>query len=403
MIRLLHFADFHLGMENYGRLDTSTGLSSRVSDFLRTLDHMVEVALSDGIDAVVFAGDAYKSRDPSLTYQREFSQRIGKLAAKGVSVVLLVGNHDLPNAIGRATPLDIYDTLAIERIHVFAQPKSQTIATRSGPLQIVGLPWVRRDNFVTPEALKTRSIDDLDLELNQALADWIAGQAEELDHDTPAILIAHASIEGATYGSERKVLFGRDLVLTKAAVDRPEFAYVALGHIHKQQVLGTVTPVVYPGSVERIDFGEEKEEKGYMLVEVEAGRTARYQFRRLASRSFVTVEVVLSETDPTETVLAAMRARAIKGGIVRVQVEGTADQLKTIRRNEIVAAARDAHYFAGLQQIVTQDSRRRDLDRWSEGMPPREVLLHYFESKKFSAERLRKLMEVADELMAARE
>ena len=90
MIRILHFADLHLGVENYGRLDPATGLSSRVADFLRAFDTLVEYALTNDVDLVLFAGDAFKTRTPSPTYQREFASRIRRLAVgAGIPTFLL--------------------------------------------------------------------------------------------------------------------------------------------------------------------------------------------------------------------------------------------------------------------------------------------------------------------------
>src|SRR5580765_2004674 len=94
-IRVLHFADAHVGMENYGRTDPETGLSSRVRDFLRRMDEMIEYAKLHEVDLTIFAGDAFKTRTPNPTFQREFSWRVRDLSAIA-PLVLLVGNHDLP-------------------------------------------------------------------------------------------------------------------------------------------------------------------------------------------------------------------------------------------------------------------------------------------------------------------
>ncbi|MEE8163877.1 MAG: hypothetical protein V3T92_07765 [Anaerolineae bacterium] len=80
MVKLLHFADLHLGVENYGRIDPATGLSTRLMDFLRAYDQVVDYALENDISLVVFAGDAYRTRDPNPTYQREFAKRIHRLS-----------------------------------------------------------------------------------------------------------------------------------------------------------------------------------------------------------------------------------------------------------------------------------------------------------------------------------
>src|SRR5215217_7931976 len=96
-MKLLHFADLHLGVENYGRIDTQTGLSSRLGDFLHRLDDVVDYAIAERMDAVLFAGDAFKTRDPNPTVQRAFAERIRRLSRATIPTILLIGNHDLPS------------------------------------------------------------------------------------------------------------------------------------------------------------------------------------------------------------------------------------------------------------------------------------------------------------------
>src|SRR3984893_4118568 len=117
-MKLVLFAALHIGVENYSRPDPETGLPSRLHDFLAAFDELVEFCLSELVDLVIFAGDAYKSREPSQTHQREFARRIRRLTTAGIPVFLLVGNHDLPNALSRANALEIFQTLAIENVFV---------------------------------------------------------------------------------------------------------------------------------------------------------------------------------------------------------------------------------------------------------------------------------------------
>ena len=117
-IRLLHIADIHIGMENYGRLDPQTGINGRVMDFLRRLSDAVSFALDNEVDVVIFAGDAYKTRDPNPTYQREFARRMKRLADADIPVVMLVGNHDLPAVAQRATSISIFSTLDVPNVIV---------------------------------------------------------------------------------------------------------------------------------------------------------------------------------------------------------------------------------------------------------------------------------------------
>ena len=161
MIKLLHIADVHIGMENYGRINPETGLNTRLHDFLDTLDEAVARAIEDEVDAVVVAGDVYKSRDPSPTHQREFARRILQLIRANIEVVLVPGNHDTPMAAGRATSLDIFRTLELPGVNVMRRISSMRITTRSGPLQIVALPWLVRSNFVADDERKNLPLAEL--------------------------------------------------------------------------------------------------------------------------------------------------------------------------------------------------------------------------------------------------
>src|SRR5512136_1396564 len=122
MLRILHFADAHIDMANYGRHDPVTGLPLRVLDFLKSLDTIVDTAVNERVDLVIFAGDAYKDRSPAPTFQREWGRRIMRLSRAGIPTILLVGNHDLSPAQGRAHALQEYDTLEVPHIHVIGKP-----------------------------------------------------------------------------------------------------------------------------------------------------------------------------------------------------------------------------------------------------------------------------------------
>src|SRR6476469_9152078 len=95
-IKLLHAADIHIGMENYGKINPATGLSTRLEDFCATFDEAVDRAIAEPVDLVVLAGDIYKTRDPTPTHQREFAARIHRLSAAGVQIMIVAGNHDIP-------------------------------------------------------------------------------------------------------------------------------------------------------------------------------------------------------------------------------------------------------------------------------------------------------------------
>ena len=295
-MKILHFADLHLGVENYGRIDPVTGISSRLLDFLAALDQVVDYALENRVDLIIFCGDAYKSREPSQTQQREFAQRINRLSTSDIPIFLLVGNHDLPNAIGKATTTEIFATLAVKNVYVSNRPDIYRIQTNSGIIQIASLPWLRRSALLSKEDTKNLDLEQINQKLQQVLTGIITTHAATLDPKLPSILAAHVGVASATIGSERLMAIGQEHFLLLGNIANPAFDYIALGHIHKRQVLSDNPPVVYAGSLERLDFGEEADDKGFYLVEIEpdqpAGkRPVSFDFHPVTGRRFLTIKV----------------------------------------------------------------------------------------------------------------
>src|SRR5688572_13890919 len=160
-IRVLHFADLHVGMENYGKLDAQSGISSRIRDFLDRLDEVVDYALGHDADLVIFAGDAFKTRDPDPTQQREFALRMKKLADK-VPVFMLVGNHDIPGIAARATSIDIFKTLDVQNITVGRLVGSKVFQTKRGPVYLAWMPFPVRNRLLAQEEYRGLSVEELD-------------------------------------------------------------------------------------------------------------------------------------------------------------------------------------------------------------------------------------------------
>ncbi len=401
-MRILHFADLHLGVETYGHIDPTSGLSTRMLDFLSALDQVVEYALEKDIDLVLFCGDAYKSREPSQTQQREFAKRIGLLSSADIPLFLLVGNHDLPNAIGRATAVEIFHTLAIKNVHVANRPGIYRIPTKSGPLQVVALPWARRSALLSKEESKGLNIDEVNDRIQQALTNLLTATIQDLDPNLPAILAAHVWVEGAQTGSERGMMVGREPVLLPSNVSNPALDYVALGHLHRHQVLSYSPPVVYSGSLERLDFSEEEDEKGFCVVEIPRKGEASFEFHRVPSRRFLTIKVDLDSTDlyPTMTVLRAISKREdeVKEAIVRVQISAPESNQGLLQEGEIHKALQEAH-FAIIAKEVKRESRIRLGGRSAEEITPIEALQDYLKAKKTSPERTRVLLEYGERLI----
>lgn len=325
-MRILHFADAHIDIATHGRHDPVTGLAIRTLDFLKALDTIVDTAIQEKVDLVIFAGDAYKDRTPVPTFQREWGRRMMRLSEAGIPTLLLVGNHDLSPASGRAHALQEYETLVVPHLYVASKPQFISPPDLEGlPLQVIALPWIARSNFMASQELSGVDVAEVYERLEDRLTQLVSIWLEKADPSLPIVLTAHASVQGAMYGGERSVMLGNDLVLPGSLVRDPRLDYVALGHIHKAQDLneGGHHPVIYPGSIERVDFGEAADDKFFVIADVQKEGKTRVDWRKLEGRRFIDCFVRLtSAQDFSDKLSTALpREEELQDAVVRLVIE----------------------------------------------------------------------------------
>ncbi len=420
-MRVIHFADLHIGVELYGRPLPDRGWSSRMQDFLDAFDRLVDYAADENVDAVVFAGDAYKAREPSQTHQREFAKRIRRLSEAGITTFLLVGNHDLPNAEGRAHALEIFRTLDVPHVYVgdnawFAANGfiPQVLPTRAGPLQVAYLPWPQVSRLIANEPeIASLSNDQIQQRVEEKLAALIADQARNIDPSLPAILTCHVSINDFLVreraGSEQWMTVGSAPTLLKSQLQEQSFDYIALGHHHNNMDLGLQTPCWYAGSLQAVDFGEEGQAKGFMVFDIDPAkpRGARIsgaglpRLHDVQARRFVTIRPEPRDPDPTAEVSRAIEGAQVTGAIVKVEVRLTAEQSTLFRLSEARRRLEPAHYVAGLRIILPDEARARlPAGVQPDASDPIDSLDLFLKSKSYEDARREKLLSAARDLVA---
>ncbi|MDD4924433.1 MAG: exonuclease SbcCD subunit D [Dehalococcoidales bacterium] len=404
-MKIIHFADLHLGVESYGRTDAATGLSSRLLDFLATFDKLVDFAIDNRVDLVLFCGDTYKSREPSQTQQREFAKRIRVLSEAGIAVFLLAGNHDMPNGFGRATSTEIFGTLAVRNVYVANKPDVFKIDTTGGAIQIAALPWMRRSLLMSKDDTKDLTFAQINEKMQEKLTNIINAHVRELDTGLPAILASHIWITGVSIGSEDSMTIGQEHVLLPGTIANPAFDYIALGHIHRHQVMNQNPPMVYSGSLDRLDFGDESDEKGFYLVEIETGsapekRKVAYEFHPVEGRRFITIKVEINsqDLDPTQNVIAAIAKRDISGAIVKLQIKLPQESEKLIMDGAVKEALKQASYFT-IAKEVKRETRSRLGSRSVEELSPSDALQSWLNVTNITEERAKILMQYGKELI----
>lgn len=397
-MKLLHFADAHIDMANYGRHDPASGLPLRVLDFLKSLDTIVDTAIERKVDMVIFAGDAYKDRSPAPTFQREWGKRIMRLSQAKIPTLLLVGNHDISPSIGRAHALQEFKTLQVPFVKVLDAPTLlQPDELWNLPIQVIAMPWVARSGLMANLEMSAETPADIYSNIEARISDLIDGWLEECDASLPIVLTAHASIEGAKFGGERLVMLGNDLVLSGSLVKNQKFNYVAMGHIHKPQDVneGNQPPVIYPGSIERVDFGEAKEDRYFVIADVEKGRDTKVEWIQLTGvRKFIDRRAVLrSSENVTETLKDTLPApKEMSEAIIRLSVEYPREWDALIDESALRKYAEGAFELHLVKRPQIESRVRIPEGQVVSSLSPLDLLEQYLTSAKVSnADELKKL------------
>ena len=406
-MKLIHFSDLHIGVENYGRIDPDTGLSTRLTDFLSSFDQVVSYAVAEQVDLVLLAGDVYKGRDPSQTHQREFAKRLSTLSRNNIPTFILVGNHDLPNTTTRANAVEIFPTLDVPNVYVGDKLETQLIKTPSGLLQILSVPWPRRGGILSREESKGMSIDEVRQEIESRITVAIAQQSAALDPSIPAILTAHATVNGATVGTERSMMLGQDHILLVSALQKPQIDYVALGHIHKHQILRKDAPmVVYSGSLERVDFSEELDAKGFCVIDIDpdlpqGSRVTDFNFHSVSARPFVSINLEVNDADlaPNQTICDSISKINLQDSVVRVKIRISQEMEHLINDRQIRDALNDAHYIAAITKDISNTTRPRLSADIADSLGPMEAVELYLQNRDIDKTHRASITQQAQELM----
>lgn len=405
MVRIAHIADIHLDVVTYGVNDPATGMNTRLMDYIRTWEWTVSEVLHRSVEIVVIAGDIFHVRRPSLPAVVAFIAGVQRLLAAGVEVVLYPGNHDRP---ATTTEQGVWQLLerTLPGAHVAVHEAQTYVFDLAGGRTTVSVvPSFGRSGLLTSDDLKGLG----PIEANAAVAtatlaiarDEMA-RAQQANPDGVRLLSLHCAIDTARTSTEQTLSLRDEVVLRLddlAAISAAQA--VLLGHIHKPQVLRGSSPWVgYPGSIERAEFPEADEAKGFYVLDCSPDAVVAEHVATPA-RVFQPVTVRL-EGDTPEAIEAAVqqiRAAAVDGAIVRVRAfapESAAGKLDAAAIAELLQQA-GAHKVTGVDIEVDRAERVRD-SAFAESLSTREALTRWLAQNVDDPARRERLERLGDDL-----
>lgn len=403
MIKVLHVSDIHMGSGlSHGRTNPETGLNTRLEDFRKALSACIDRALAEPVDLVLFGGDAFPDATPPPYIQEAFAGEFRRLVAANIPTILLVGNHD-QHAQGKGgASLSIYRTLGVPGFIVGDKIEIHQITTSNGAVQVITLPWLTHSALLTRPETEGLSLGDVNQLLLKKLQPILEAEIRRLDPNLPTVLLGHLMADRAELGAERFLAVGKGFTIPLSFLIRPEFDYVALGHVHRHQNLNPKgePPVIYPGSIERVDFSEEKEEKGYVLIHLAKGKT-QWEFCPLTVRPFLTIDVDVTEKEePQKAIESAIARQKIPDAVVRLKYKLRSEQLDKIETRTLQNALQFAHSYTISPELVSQLARPR-VPELSEqvSLDPMAALKTYLGNRDDLEEMSQEMLEAAEQLL----
>ncbi len=333
-MRFIHTADLHLGFNTFrGEKDYKP---------FKAFDFAVRYAIENRADLFLITGDVFDRRDPPSFIQKGFAEEIAKLVKNEITVFIVTGNHEGAPNPERNIHLDVYDALRINGVFIAKNIKLFNLPGAN----IISVPYPYKRNLLAKEEYKDKSEEEIAIEMNEIIVNRIKTLVSEVDNKFPVIIAAHVPIAEGKVGSEVYTTFTNEVPISLSQLDIKGISYVALGHLHTEQIFSTVhygIPVVYPGSTDRLNFSEEQDKKGFFDVHMEKGGKPSFKFvQNPFSRKFYSIKI------NTDADLSKIDFKKAEESITRIVLYRDVENEKLLK--ELVKKLQnEALVFAGLK------------------------------------------------------
>ena len=349
-MKIITFADAHIGISTYSTIDPKTNLNTRVLDSLNGIDQIINYAEENNIKYILFAGDMFKNALPSPTLVREINKRIKASAEKGIKWIIQDGNHDVSPLETAKSALDPLSTLKVENVEHTRFEKTYMIDNN---IRVLVLP-----TYTTQE-----EVENILSKYNDNIKTIVMGHFTSLNAKLNDWLIAS----------------NEDAIDIKI-FQKPNILAVVLGHLHKHQILNTNPLSYYCSSTIRTDFNEEHDKKGFVVLDIDNNYNVSYIFKEIKTQEFLSVKMdLVGEDDAQVNVMAYLNhiKKDLIDKVVRVQL--TLDKENNIDDNEILEFLKNNNvsYIANISKIFDREQLIRNKDI-NEQITEEEALREYF-------------------------
>jgi DNA repair protein SbcD/Mre11 len=249
------------------------------------------------------------------------------------------------------------------------------------------MPYLTRSRVLTQEEARNKSVEEIAHLVRDKYVTYLTELAQQVVEERPeaiTILTGHFTVAEARVGTQGFLMNPNEPQVPLPGIlysDPSPWDYVAMGHVHKFQDMhkGEQPPVIYSGSIDRIDFGERLEQKGYVIADVRKGYAA---FRPvvLKTRPFLALEIDAGNADdPTQALIAEIAKHPIAGAVVKVNYKVPPDRAALVRMDEVRRALAPVHVLVALSREMPPAEALVRSQAFSDAMTPERALALYLE------------------------
>ncbi|GAA3552404.1 exonuclease SbcCD subunit D [Nonomuraea rosea] len=294
-MKILHTADWHVGKVLKGR--------PRIEEHRAVLRELYTAARTHDVDAVIVAGDLFDTTAPTPEAQSLVLNALMALRGDGRDVVVLAGNHDNPQLLEVYRP--VLGKLGLHVVGAFRRPDAGgTLAftARSGePVRLAVLPFLSHRYVVRAAEVLTGTAAEHNRDYAARISELMGALTEGFQSDTVNLVTTHGTLPGGAFGGGEREAQSIFSYYFEPTAFPPTTQYAALGHLHRRQQIPGPCPIWYSGSPIAVDFGEEGNTPGALLIEVTPGRPAVVEELTFGSaRKLRTVRGTLEELQALE-------------------------------------------------------------------------------------------------------
>lgn len=295
-MKICCIADLHIGIKSYSQIDPETHFYTRELEVLNNFKKIIDICINDNIPILIIAGDIYHNFKPSPNLQDEVNKLLFYASQNNIYLLILDGNHDLSKQEGSVSVLESADTFKVRNIIHTSKFLDKELNINNEIIRFIFLP-----TYTTNEEIK--SLLDQNLYKNN-------------EYKNSIIVIGHFTTQNAQL-NDWLIAENEEYIDLYNFSDR-NISFVVLGHLHKPQILSKNPIIFYTGSLQRSDFNEENQDKGYWIINT-ADNT--YKFFKIDTQKFYTLDVKIEDENALERIKEKIDKEKVKDAIVRVIIE----------------------------------------------------------------------------------